>query len=81
MFRMKIYKVIAQSCDCEGKHFTPCVLEIFSTLELATQYKNDWENLWKKHTDNHECISPCWFDFKETLKIEECEVKTKYNLI
>lgn len=76
---MKIYKVYAQHCDCEGKYYTPRLLEVFSTIELATQYKNDWENLWQKHYDNNECTSPCWYDFKKGLEIVECEVKTEYK--
>lgn len=76
---MKVYNVIAFPLDCEGRGLSPRVVTTFSSIELANNFKKDWENLWKKHTNSGKCITPCWYDFKSSLEIEGIEVKTSYN--
>lgn len=72
---MKIYRVFALHCDCEGFHYKPVCIEIFSSKELALKFKKDWENLWQNHTDKNECKSPCWYDSKKELEIKKKMLK------
>jgi len=68
---MKIYRVIAQQCDCEGKYYHPVCIKTFSSKESAVKFKENWENLWQEHLEKKECKSPCWYDSKKELEIVE----------
>ena len=76
---MKIYRVFAEHCDCEGFHYYPVCIKSFSSKKLALKFKEDWENLWQEHADKHECKSPCWYDSKKELVIKEENVETEYS--
>ena len=72
---MKIYQIIAYPLNCEGHSLESKVLKNYINYDDAIKYKTNWENLWHEHTDNHNCISPCWYDYKEYLTIKEIEVE------
>lgn len=76
---MTIYKIIGYPLDCEGRSLLPEALKYYTSYTEAEKYKKAWLELWKKHTDNREGISPCWYDYLNCLDIKEMEVEEKFT--
>jgi len=78
---MKIYQVVGHPIDCEGRNLLPKVLKYYTSFNAAEKYKKDWLALWDKHRDNNDLISPCFYDYKRWLDINEIEVEETYTEI
>lgn len=76
---MKIYEVIAVKLTCDGFRAGDEVLKRYTNEDDAESFKKDWEALWQKNTDNHNCVTPCWYDYVKDLRIRTLEVETEYK--
>ena len=76
---MIIYQIIGHPLDCEGYSLPPKVIKSYTSLNDAEKYKKAWLELWDKHKNNHELISPCLYDYKKWLNINEVEVEEKFT--
>jgi len=77
---MIIYEVSAQVLTCDGNFSHNEVIKRYMQKIHAEAFKNWWENLWQTHTDNHECVSPCWFDYRKELTINPVEVEENFGI-
>lgn len=75
---MKIYQIIGYPIDCEGRSLLPKMMKAYTSYKEAEKYKKAWLDLWDKHTDNNDLISPCWYDYRRYLDINEVDVEEKF---
>lgn len=75
---MIIYQIIGYPLDCEGHSLLPKVIKSYTSSDDAEKYKKAWLELWDNHKNNHELVSPCWYDYKKCLDINEVEVEEKF---
>ena len=75
---MKIYQIIGYPIDCEGRSLLPKMMKAYTSSKEAEKYKQAWLDLWDKHTDNNDLISPCWYDYRRYLDINEVDVEEKF---
>lgn len=71
---MKIYEVKYTPIDINGWEQEMQVARRFDSMEKAVNYVEEQEKLWQENTDNGEIVSPCWYDRKKELSIEEVDV-------
>ena len=76
---MKIYQIIGHPLDCEGHSLLPKVLKAYTSSTDAEKYKKAWLELWDKHTDNNDLVSPCWYDYQRWIDIDEVEVEESFT--
>ena len=76
---MTIYQIIGYPLDCEGHSLLPKLLKSYVSSNDAKKYKKIWEAAWNKHTDNNDLTSPCWYDYKNWVDINEVEVEELFT--